>query len=88
MVNTIIFDFDGTIANTLDLVVKIVNNHADQFGYKNVTKEDIPYLQGKKPKEILSHIDLSVLYYLYKPHVTEHVGEKPFTETAQPPDHM
>jgi len=53
MANTIIFDFDGTIANTLESVVKIVNNYTEQFGYKKVTKEDIPYLQGKKPKDIL-----------------------------------
>ena len=39
---------DGTIADTLDSVVKIVNNQAEHFDYKKVTKEDIPYLQGKK----------------------------------------
>ena len=60
MTKTIIFDFDGTIANTLDSVVKIVNKHADSFGYKKVTKEDIPYLQGKKPKEILSYLGISI----------------------------
>lgn len=60
MVNTIIFGFDGTIADTLDLVVKIVNNHADQCGYKKGTKEDIPYLQGKKPKEILLYLGISI----------------------------
>ena len=60
MSKTIIFDFDGTIADTLDSVVKIVNNHAEHFGYKKVTKEDIPYLQGKKPREILSHLGISI----------------------------
>jgi len=60
MSKTIIFDFDGTIADTLDSVVKIVNDHAEHFGYKKVTKEDIPYLQGKKPREILSHLGISI----------------------------
>ena len=60
MVRTIIFDFDGTIADTLDSVVRIVNANADNFGYKTVTKEDIPYLQGKKPKEILSYLGISL----------------------------
>jgi len=60
MSKTIIFDFDGTIADTLDSVVKIVNDHAEHFGYKKVTKEDIPYLQGKKPKEILSYLGISI----------------------------
>ena len=60
MIRTVIFDFDGTIADTLDSVVRIVNSNADHFGYKTVTKEDIPYLQGKKPKEILSHLGISL----------------------------
>ena len=60
MVKTIIFDFDGTIADTLESVVKIVNDHAKHFGYRKVTKEDIPYLQGKKPKEILSYLGISI----------------------------
>ena len=60
MSKTIILDFDGTIADTLDSVVKIVNNHAEHFGYKKVTKEDIPYLQGKRPKEILSYLGISI----------------------------
>jgi len=60
MSKTIIFDFDGTIADTLDSVVKIVNDHAEHFGYKKVTKEDIPYLQGKKPREILSYLGISI----------------------------
>ena len=60
MTKTIIFDFDGTIADTLDSVVKIVNNYAEYFRYNRVTKEDIPYLQGKKPREILSHLGISL----------------------------
>ena len=60
MVNTIIFDFDGTIADTLDCVVNIVNKNSDKFGHKKVTKEDIPYLQGKKPREILSYLEISI----------------------------
>ena len=50
MTRVIIFDFDGTIANTLEAVVRIVNKNADHFGHKKVTKEEIPFLQGKKTK--------------------------------------
>ena len=51
MNKTIIFDFDGTLANTLDAVVKIVNQHAEEFGYRKVTKKDISYLQGKNQRK-------------------------------------
>ena len=61
MTRGIIFDFDGTIANTLEAVVTIVNKNADYFGHKKVTKEEIPYLQGKKPREILSYLGISLL---------------------------
>ena len=61
MNKTIIFDFDGTLANTLDAIVKIVNQHTEEFGYRKITKKDIPYLQGKKPKEILSHMGISII---------------------------
>ena len=61
MANTIIFDFDGTIDDTLSSVIGIVNNHAEHFGYKKVAKDDIPYLQGKNPKEILSYLGISML---------------------------
>ena len=60
MTKIIIFDFDGTIADTLDSVVRIVNNNAEHFGYRQVTKHDIPYLQTKKPKEILSYLGISL----------------------------
>lgn len=60
MTRTIIFDFDGTIADTLDAVVRIVNDHSEHFGYRQVTKQDIPYLQGKKPREILTHLGISI----------------------------
>lgn len=60
MVKTIIFDFDGTIADSLECVVNIVNKNSDNFGYKKITKEDIPYLQGRKPREILSHLGISI----------------------------
>lgn len=34
MVKTVIFDFDGTIADSLECVVNIVNKNSDNFGYK------------------------------------------------------
>jgi len=49
----IIFDFDGTIANTLDAVVDIYNRIAPDFRCKIVKQEDRKKLQAKRPQEFL-----------------------------------
>ncbi|MFH1276448.1 MAG: HAD-IA family hydrolase [Candidatus Woesearchaeota archaeon] len=36
MISTILFDFDGTLADTELIVLNAVNKYADQFGYKKV----------------------------------------------------
>ena len=38
MSKTIIFDFNGTIADTLDSVVRIINNNSECFGYQKSHK--------------------------------------------------
>ena len=41
---TIVFDFDGTIANTLDIGIEIYNKEiAPKFKLKRVTKEEVAY---------------------------------------------
>lgn len=42
---TVIFDFDGTLANSLDLVFKLYNEHAAQFGYIPLKLEEMPRLR-------------------------------------------
>ncbi len=58
---TIIFDFDGTIADSLPVIVKIINTLALQFGYKTVDVDDLPKLQNKSQKELLKMFEISVL---------------------------
>lgn len=38
---TVIFDFDGTLANTLELVAKIYNEHAQSFGAKQIDLNEL-----------------------------------------------
>ena len=46
---TIVFDFDGTIANTLDIGIDIYNKEiAPKFKLKRVTKEEVAYLRKEK----------------------------------------
>lgn len=38
---TVIFDFDGTLANTLDLVARIYNEHAHEYGARQIDLSDL-----------------------------------------------
>jgi HAD superfamily hydrolase (TIGR01509 family) len=42
---TVIFDFDGTLANSVDLIFNLYNEHATEFGYDPVTWDEIPSLR-------------------------------------------
>ena len=56
----VIFDFDGTIANTLDSIIAIMNKLSDEFGFQKIREDDVQYLRGKRPREILKHLGISL----------------------------
>ena len=61
MKKTIIFDFDGTIGDTLTLGIEIYNNIAHRFNCKEVDLSDVAGLQSKRPKEIMG--DYNINYF-------------------------
>jgi len=48
-----LFDFDGTIADTLDAIVSITNRLAVEFGYKQTTQEELAQIQNLNSKQII-----------------------------------
>ncbi|MDB9314712.1 HAD-IA family hydrolase [Spirulina sp. CS-785/01] len=56
----IIFDFDGTIADTHRPFINILNRLSDEFGYDPVKEEDIPKLRGLSSQEIVQKADISL----------------------------
>jgi phosphoglycolate phosphatase-like HAD superfamily hydrolase len=52
-VKVIIFDFDGTIADSFDLVLSISNRLADQYGYSPVQPEEVKRWKNLSSKEIV-----------------------------------
>lgn len=38
---TVLFDFDGTLANTLELVARIYNEHAHEYGARTIDMNDL-----------------------------------------------
>jgi phosphoglycolate phosphatase len=77
---TIIFDFDGTVADTLNILLGIYNQAALRFGCRQIMQEDIEILRSKKPQTFLKQygvkgykIPLMALYI--KRHMTKHLLE-------------
>lgn len=60
-VKVIIFDFDGTIADSFATVWQISNNLAAEFGYPVTQADDIDQLKNLSSKEIIKQSKLSPL---------------------------
>lgn len=61
VVNTphLIFDFDGTLADSLDLVVKITNGLAPEFGYSSSSPEELHQLRNNSTEDILKKVGVA-----------------------------
>ena len=61
-IDTILFDFDGTIADTLKLGVEISNKLSDRFGYKKISnQEDLDFYRNQTTQEALKAIGISLV---------------------------
>ncbi len=60
-ISTIIFDFDGTIADTHALLLTIINNHAHKYGYKKVSNDDYERFKTMHVHEIAQELNFSLL---------------------------
>ncbi|SHJ29699.1 phosphoglycolate phosphatase [Rubritalea squalenifaciens DSM 18772] len=58
---TIVFDFDGTIADTMEEGRNILNHLSSEYGFKEVEKEHIPSLREMQLNELLKHLGISKL---------------------------
>jgi phosphoglycolate phosphatase len=54
----LIFDFDGTIADTLEAIVRITNRLAPEYGYSPTTPERLRYYQSLSTQEMLKQAEL------------------------------
>lgn len=52
-VKVVLFDFDGTIADTLDAILAIANRLSGEFGYKKSTREDIEAFRNLDSMQII-----------------------------------
>lgn len=61
MIQLVIFDFDGTIANTLEATVKIYNKIASKHGLKKIKPYEIDSLRDLGARELIRKFKVSTL---------------------------
>jgi phosphoglycolate phosphatase len=59
-IKVIIFDFDGTLADTFDVLVSITNRLAIEFGYKPTVREELDRLRNMSSREIVARSGVSL----------------------------
>lgn len=59
--NCIIFDFDGTLANTENVIFQVYNKIAKKYGYKEITREYIEELKHMPIHNILKDLEIPYL---------------------------
>ena len=63
MTKVIIFDFDGTLADTIDILLSITNRLSAEFGFKSATKEQIAQLSNLNSWQILQYSGISIFKF-------------------------
>ena len=61
VVSVVIFDFDGTIADTLDPLLAIANNLAKEYGYPLITAEQLNQFQTLDSRAIIRQSKIPIL---------------------------
>lgn len=56
--NVLIFDFDGTLADSRKTLFHIANQLAEEFGYDRVTEDEIMRLSNLSSRDILKQSDI------------------------------
>jgi len=63
MTKVIIFDFDGTLADTIDILLSITNRLSAEFDFKSATKEELAQLSNLNSWQILQYSGISIFKF-------------------------
>ncbi len=58
--NVILFDFDGTIVDSLGNVIQITNRLSEEFGYPKIDIEEFRKLQNLSSRQVFKQLDISI----------------------------
>lgn len=56
----VIFDFDGTLADSFGWFVGMVNDVADRFGFRRIDEHEIDALRGLRPRELIAELGIPI----------------------------
>ena len=57
----VLFDFDGTIADTFYPLINVSNKLSKEFGYKKIKSSDISKLRSKHAYDVLRYLDFPLI---------------------------
>lgn len=57
----IIFDFDGTLADSLTLMISVFNSQAERFNYRPVGVSEVDLLRGKSARDLIRGLGIAKL---------------------------
>jgi phosphoglycolate phosphatase len=60
-IKMLLFDFDGTLADTFQHTMRITNILSDEFKFKKVHDHEVEFLKGKTVHEIIKHLNVPIL---------------------------
>ncbi|MEG4507411.1 HAD-IA family hydrolase [Microcoleus sp. F6_B4] len=63
MTKVIIFDFDGTLADTIDILLSITTRLSVELGFKSATKEELAQLSNLNSWQILMYSGISIFKF-------------------------
>ena len=52
----VIFDFDGTLADSADWFISMTNGAADRFRFRRITDEEVAMLRGRSSREVVAYM--------------------------------
>lgn len=52
----IVFDFDGTLADSLPWAASVVNQFADQYGFRRIHPDEHDFLRGFEARNLMQHL--------------------------------
>lgn len=57
----LVFDFDGTIADTISPLIRIINKLADEFSYRKIRQKDMQYIRGIRVRDTLTYLNIPII---------------------------